>query len=54
MAVIRTPDVGARARWMQQALLVAALAGAGEAGAEAEVPGASLWRDGPTVFSEVA
>lgn len=44
MTVIVAPEgLGASAGWMRQAFLVAALAEAGEEGAEPAVPGASLW-----------
>jgi hypothetical protein len=43
MAVLTVPELGAQARWMRQALLVAALAEAAEPGAERAVPGASRW-----------
>lgn len=42
MAVLRGPEVGAESAWMRNALLVVALAEAGEAGAMGAVPGASL------------
>jgi hypothetical protein len=43
MAVIKPrEDVGTLSAWMRQSLLVAALAGAGEDGAEADVPGSTL------------
>jgi hypothetical protein len=45
MAVITAPDLGARQAWMRNVLLVAALAVAGEPGAELAIPGSRL--DGP-------
>ena len=43
MAVIKArTDVGTLSAWMRQSLLVAALAGAGQDGAEADVPGSTM------------
>lgn len=52
MVVIVTPhELGARSAWMRHTLLVAALASAGQDGAEPDVPGATLFLAPPATRS---
>ncbi|HEV8359701.1 MAG TPA: hypothetical protein VGR28_04510 [Candidatus Thermoplasmatota archaeon] len=55
MVVIVPPPVpGLRPAWMRNTLLVAALAGAGEDGAESNVPGSTLLVPAPDLRPRLA